>query len=126
MARLGAITDDLKRVLEPIIDDGEDAVQDTVRRGEDVVTGGSSRAVEQILRSSEFAAVIDAVEAKAEAGATKAAGKNALALGGIAVAAAAVGSRLLKGPVGLTVAVTLGAWGFATILTSAQAAKRAK
>ncbi len=123
MARIGAITDDFRRVLEPIIDDGEEAVQDTVQRGKDVVTGGTATAVEQILRSSEFAVVLDKVEEKARLGVAKEAGRNALALGGVAVAAAAIGGKVLKGDKGFLLALAIGAWGFATLVSTQQSTK---
>lgn len=93
-------------LLKSVVSTGRDAVD----AGKGVVADRGSAAVEEMLRSSAFGKVLDAVEAKAQEAVVKEVSKNALALFGLAVAGGAIGGTIFKGKAGMGIASGITLW----------------
>jgi hypothetical protein len=104
-ANVAGFDDVIRRVLR----EGESAARETVDSAKESVTSRGGTLVEDLLRSSEFNKVLVKVEEAAKKAVIEETKKNALALGGIAVAAGIVGGTFFKGKVGIAVAAALGA-----------------
>lgn len=97
---LGGPWEDLVSIISPIT---ESAVQE----GSQIVQDKSGQLVQDLLKSSQFKSVLDAVEAKARQGAEEVVKKDFARLGMFAVAAGAIGGTILKGTTGNAIALGL-------------------
>lgn len=97
---LGGPWEDLVSIISPVT---ESAVQE----GQQIIQDKSSQLVNDLLKSSQFKAVLDAVEKKAYAGAEDVMKKNFFRMGLFATAAGAIGGTVLKGTAGNAVALGL-------------------
>ncbi len=101
-------------LLDNLVNSVRSGVTETGRevaeRGREVVADRGSAAVEEMMRSTAFAKVLDAVEAKAQAAVVKEVSKNAMALFGLAIAGGAVGGMVFKGKAGAGAAVGITIW----------------
>ena len=100
--------------VEGVLDDVVSFVTNTGREvvdtGKDVVADRGAGAVEDMLRSSAFGKVLDAVELKAQEAVVKEVSKNALALFALAVSGGAIGGAIFKGKYGMGAAGGLVIW----------------
>lgn len=120
---IGGPADDF---LKSIIDAGRGVVDDTVDSGK----GAAGDLIEDFINSSDFRIIKQEIEAAAAEGVKKEAGKNAVALGLMAMSAGVVGGAFLKGKVGvgLAAAIAAASAGFivwnASVSTQAPAKKK--
>lgn len=110
---VGTIVDDLIRAGGGVVQSGAGVVQ----------TQGSAVA-QQLLRSTEFNQVLDAVQLKAQAAVVEETKKNAIALFALAIGGGAIGGMIFKGWVGAALASGLMVWAGSTIVQGAQAPKK--
>lgn len=106
---LGFLDDLLREGTKVITDIGKDVTKETQRSVEE----RSSKAIDDALRSTDFARVLQAVEAAAEAGVTKKVQEHAIDLALIAVAAGGLGGVVMgkMGTMGAVVGIGLGVYG---------------
>lgn len=111
----GVIEDAFNAIVSPIVSDGKSVVRDAVESGKNVVTDRGATLADQLIQSTEFRRVLTLVKQQAQDAVVEETKKNALALGGLAVAAGVAGGTLFKGRAGIAFAAALGFWGVWTI-----------
>lgn len=110
---VGTIVDDLIRTGSGLVQSGSSVVQ----------TQGSAVA-QQLLHSTEFDQVLNAVQLKAQAAVVEETKKNAVALFALAIGGGAIGGMIFKGWAGAAMAAGLMVWAGSTIVQGAQAPKK--
>ena len=110
-------------LLDDLIDAGEGALRGGAREGQSILEGKVGDIANEIIKSSQFKVVLDAVEKKAESGVKKVVAANALGLVGLAIGGGALGGIVLQGKIGVVGAGALMAAALAFLFTVNKPAK---
>lgn len=102
-------------ILEDILKAGEEATEEVIESGRNVVSDRGAQLVEDMIRSTAFNRVLVKVEDSARKAVVEETQKNALALLALAIAGGAIGGVVGTSTPGKIVAGGLLIWSIATI-----------
>lgn len=105
---------------EDLLKIGEETATNTVN---DTISSGGSKAVDTILKSSDFKKITDIIEQKARDGVKEEASKNAVKLLAFAVAGGAIGGVIFRGTIGIVGAGLIAAWAGSSLIAPPPAKK---